>query len=151
MFKSILVCLDGSPMAEQIIPLVNDQAKHGDSKVVLFHVLNQSNDSLPSPLVKSPANPDDITQRRVKALDYLEGVARPLKDNGVAVECQVTEGKPAESIVDYAEKNRPELIALTTHGEGGLGHLVFGSTAVYVLRESSRPVLIIKPQRNSQL
>jgi nucleotide-binding universal stress UspA family protein len=59
--------------------------------------------------------------------------------------------KPAESIVDYAEKNRLELVALTTHEEGGLGRLVFGSTAVYVLRESSRPVLIIKPQRNSQI
>ena len=136
-------------MAEQIIPLVKDEAEHGSSKLVLFHALNQAEGS-PTLSSKALGKPADIVKLQEKALNYLEGVAALLRDNGIAVECQVIEGKPAESIVDYAEKNQVELVALTTHGEGGLGRLVFGSTAVYVLRESSRPVLIIKPQRNKQ-
>ena len=144
MFESILVCLDGSPMAEQIIPLVKNIVNKKSGKLILLRVVDTTNTQIQSlPFSRQ----EDIDNMRGEALNYLKSVAAPLSEKRINVECQVIQSKPAESIVEFGEKNRVELIALTTHGEGGLGRLVFGSTAVYVLRESKRPTLIIKPQR----
>ncbi len=144
MFDSILVCLDGSAMAEQIIPMVRDEAEKHGNKVVLFHVIYYISSRRPGEI---PPGTQEIAALREKALSYLENVAGLFRGYGINPECRVLEGKAAETIVKFAEDNHVGLIALTTHGEGGLGRLVFGTTAVYILRESSRPVLIVKPQR----
>ncbi len=147
MLDSILVCLDGSAMAEQIIPMVREEAEKHGKKVILFHALNQVVNRQPAGITPGP---QEINALREKALKYLEKVAESFHRYNIDTECLVLEGKAAETIVKFAEDNRVGLIALTTHGEGGLGRLVFGTTAVYVLRESSRPVLIVKPQRVAQ-
>ena len=147
--KSILVCLDGSLMAEQIIPLVKDEINKGFGKLILMHILEQTDVIPPSSLLASSGTSKDIIKRKREALNYLKRIAAPLRKNGGTVECQAVQGQPAESIVEFGEKNRVGLIALTAHGKGGLGRLVFGSTAIQVLRESSRPILIIKPERNN--
>lgn len=149
LLKSILVCLDGSLMAEQIIPSVKDEINKGFGKLILMYILDQAEGLPPSSSPASSDTSEDIIKRKKEALNYLERIAAPLRENGITVECQVIQGQPAESIVEFGEKNRVGMIALTAHGEGGLGRLVFGSTAIQVLRESSRPILIIKPERNN--
>ncbi len=147
MFDTILVCLDGSALAEQIIPMVKDEAEQHGNKVVLLHALNHITDL---PQADPPPSPQRMTTLREKAIKYLEEIADSFRDHGINTECRVVEGKAADTIVKFAEENHVGLVALTTHGEGGLGRLVFGTTAVYVLRESTRPVLIVKPQRIAQ-
>jgi nucleotide-binding universal stress UspA family protein len=53
-------------------------------------------------------------------------------------------GKPRDIIVDYANRNNIDLIAIVTHGRRGLGRILFGSVAEYVVKHSKLPVLLVK-------
>jgi len=151
MFEKILVCLDGSELAEQILPYANEQAKRLGSTLVLLHVV-------PEPTtvgLNLPGEPgleiktgglirhyEDHTQEADK---YLNSLADKLKGQGLKVEYAIMTGRAGEVIVDYAMKNDIGLVAIATHGRGGLGRAFFGSVADYVLRNSSLPVLLIRP------
>ncbi len=153
MFEKILVCLDGSSRAEQILPYVSEEALHFGSKVVLLKVI-----TLPSTVI-TPAVPgapgvtgsapeivlEQIHKQEDEALVYLEAVAQPLRKKGLEVECVTLQGAPGEAIISHADENEVGLIAIATHGRSGLGRMVFGSVADFVLRESGLPVLVIKP------
>ena len=146
MFKKILVCLDGSKLAEQITPYAIDMAMAHKAKIVLFRVL-------PLPVAMAPGAPgmpieSPMTPEvEAEAKDYLLGIATPLADEGVSTEVVVEQGSSAgKGIVDYANKNSVDLIAIATHGRSGLGRAVFGSVADYVLRQSGRPILLITPK-----
>jgi len=57
-------------------------------------------------------------------------------------------GEPSKAILQYAKENAIKLIAIATHGHGGLKRMFFGSVADKVLRESGVPVLVIKSQKS---
>lgn len=152
MFERILVCLDGSKLAEQIMPYAREEAIRFQGKLVLLQVV-------PEPVTYSPGIPggapvpvqtDIMVAGMKEALDrakeYLEKAARPLRKRGIEVETVAVPGRAGEAILEYADKNRIKLITIATHGHGGLRRAVFGSVADYVLRESGLPVLIIRPQ-----
>ncbi|MBI2934204.1 MAG: universal stress protein [Chloroflexi bacterium] len=153
MFKKILVCLDGSGLAEQILPYATEQALCCRSTVVLMRVSVIPEVVTPAipgygPSVLRPSQSAmaRVEQEEENAGTYLEGLAQPLRGKGLEVECVPIAGTPGEVIVSYAEEQDVELIALATHGRGGLGRLVFGSVADYVLRKTGKPVLLIKPR-----
>lgn len=152
MFEKILVCLDGSKLAEQILPYVSAEASRFNSKVVLFQ-------AIPEPVMMSPIIPGSVpapmqteeTLKEAKEADreaqaYLAEVAERLGKHGVRVETMTVPGRAGEAIVGYAVNDNTDLIALATHGRSGLGRAVFGSVADFVLRESGLPILVIKPQ-----
>jgi nucleotide-binding universal stress UspA family protein len=149
MFDKILVCLDGSKLAEQIIPYATEQARRFGSKVVLFRVIDEAR------IYTSPAEPnvvveqmERVTQDKLEAQDYLQRLSVRLRSEGLDVEFAIQEGSSGETIVHYAEDKGMGLIALATHGHGGLGRVVFGSVADYVLRHTSVPVLVIRPEHS---
>jgi nucleotide-binding universal stress UspA family protein len=76
----------------------------------------------------------------------LEKLAGPLRKRGIQVKTVAIPGGASEAILDYASTNNVNLIAIATHGRGGLRRAVFGSVADHVLRESGLPVLVIRPQ-----
>lgn len=79
--------------------------------------------------------------------DVLEQDARWLRDKGFAVECGVVVGNdPAAAIVDVARERGADIIAMATHGRGGLGRLVQGSVASKVVQSGVAPVLLIRPK-----
>jgi nucleotide-binding universal stress UspA family protein len=85
-------------------------------------------------------------QREEKeAIAYLEKLAELLRAKNLKVETATAPGPAGRTIVAYAENNKIDLIAIATHGRGGLGRAVFGSVADHVLRESKLPILVIKP------
>lgn len=152
MFKKILVCLDGSELAEQILPYAVEEALHFQGKLVLFQVV-------PEPVAFSPGIPgaasvpirtDTMLEEAKKALnearDYLEDIATPLRKKGIQVEAVSILGRAGDAILSYAEGNNINLITIATHGRSGLRRGVFGSVADYVLRESGLPMLVIRPQ-----
>jgi nucleotide-binding universal stress UspA family protein len=156
MFKKILVCLDGSNLAEQILPYVKEQAKSFKSTVVLLHVT-------PEPMIEAPGVPGEpgyplqtrsmlkaMEQEMIHSGEYLDNLALGFKELGIRTKCEILEGEglAGESIVKYAKENRINLIAMATHGRSGLGRMILGSVADFVLRESGLPVLIIRPQHN---
>ena len=149
MHEKILVCLDGSHLSEQILPYALEQAKRFGSKVVLLRVVADV------PIYTSPGDPqvvveelDRIPRARREAKTYLDSKAQSFRESGLQVECVVLEGHPAEAIVRYAEGNGVDLIALATHGTGGLGRALLGSVADHVLRHSAVPVLCVKPKHD---
>ena len=152
MFKRILVCLDGSKLAEQIMPYATEEAIHFQGKLVLLQVVQE-------PVAFSPGIPgeapvpietDTMVERTKEALnrarDYLEKLAVPLRKKGIQVKTVAIPGRADEAILDYANTNSINLITIATHGRGGLRRAVFGSVADRVLRESGLPVLVIRPQ-----
>jgi nucleotide-binding universal stress UspA family protein len=152
MFKRILVCLDGSELAEQIMPYAMAEAVHFEGRLVLLQVV-------PEPVVFGPALPGEAplpiqTGAMVEATkaalnsakQYLEKVAVPLRKKGIQVDTVAIPGRADEAILDYANTNRIDLIAIATHGRGGLRRAVFGSVADRVLRGAGLPVLVIRPQ-----
>jgi nucleotide-binding universal stress UspA family protein len=152
MFERILVCLDGSKLAEQIMPYAAEEAIRFQGKLVLLQVVQE-------PVAFSPGIPGDApvpvqtdimvegTKEALnRARDYLEKLAAPLRKRGIQVKTVAIPGTASEAILDYANTNSINLITIATHGRGGLRRVVFGSVADHVLRESGLPVLVIRPQ-----
>jgi len=152
MFETILVCLDGSKLAEQIMPYATEEAIRFQGKLVLLQVVQE-------PVTFSPGFPgeapvpiqtDTMVEGTKEALNragnYLEKLAAPLRKRGIQIETVAIPGRAGEAILDYANTNSIDLITIATHGRGGLRRVVFGSVADHVLRESGLPVLVIRPQ-----
>jgi nucleotide-binding universal stress UspA family protein len=149
MFEKILVCLDGSEIAEQILPYAAEESLRFRSQVVLLHVVPEPvivTPGIPGAPVETPGMLEQMQKEQKEASIYLEGVANQLREKGLAVEPVIMQGAAGEAIVNYANENDMGLIAIATHGRSGLGRAVFGSVADYVLRNSGLPILVIRPQ-----
>jgi len=149
MFEKILVCLDGSDLAEEILPYVKEVARRFKSGLVLLEV------TMPPSAVVEPTTgyysaptPVEIEREEEEAASYLEGVAQELQKEGLEVEYLTLPGSPGRTIVSYAEESDIGLIALGTHGRSGLRRLAFGSVAEHVLKQSGLPVLIIRQRKS---
>lgn len=140
MAKTILVCLDGSDLSEQILPHVAEMATPGSTKVVLFKVLPETIGGATGVSQKTPAS---MQQR---AEEYLKGLASRLGAASIDVSAVTALGKPAEAIMKYARDHQVDVIAMATHGRGGLQNTLFGSVAQHVLREVGIPLLMIRPK-----
>jgi nucleotide-binding universal stress UspA family protein len=152
MFERIVVCLDGSSVAETILPYVTDEALAHHGRVVLLRVVSLPEITIPIGIPGEPGIPiaTEGAARRTKneqseADSYLEGIAKTMRAKGLKVECVVVPGSSGEAIIDYARENNVKLIAIATHGHGGVRRVVLGSTADYVLHHSPVPVLIVRP------
>jgi nucleotide-binding universal stress UspA family protein len=152
MFESIVVCLDGSSAAEAILPYVTDEALAHHSRVVLLRVISLPEITIPIGIPGEPGIPmaTEGAARRTRneeseADAYLKGMAKPMRAKGLKVECVVVPGLAGEAIIDYARENNVKLIAIATHGHGGVRRFILGSTADYVLHNSPVPVLIVRP------
>ena len=148
MFQKILVCLDGSKLAEQILPYAAEQAARFGSSLVLFQVVSLAAIPASTGIESVPvAVPDrQLAEAEAEAKAYLDRLAQPLRDKGLKVQSVTAVGHPAEVIVGYADENRFDLVALATHGRSGIKRLVFGSVADHVVRKSGLPILLIKPK-----
>lgn len=142
MYKRAVVALDGSPVAEAIIPFILEIAGPLDMEVVLVRV----NRPIPPEVIEGSRHVlvEDPETSRVDAEEYLAPVAVELRKKGVRVRTQVRRGQPSEEIVQAARDIGADLIAMTTHGRSGFGRLLFGSVAEAVLRESRLPVFLMR-------
>ena len=142
MYKRAVVPLDGSSTAEAIVPFVLEIAGPLDMEVVLVRVV------VPVTPVAVEASHavliDTVDQRRADAAAYLKGVAAALIAKGVRVSTEVRYGRAVDGIVAVARDVDADLIAMTTHGRGALGRLLFGSVAEAVLREADIPVFMLR-------
>jgi nucleotide-binding universal stress UspA family protein len=87
---------------------------------------------------------------RAQAEAYLAGLAESLRARGFEVDTRtLIHHQPARAIIDYAEANRMEVIALATHGRGAAGRFLVGSVADKVLRGATTPVLMYRPTKTT--
>lgn len=154
MFKKILACLDGSNLAEQILPYVKAQAKSFKSKVVLLHVtaerviVTPGIPGAPGYPVQTESMLKEMEQEMFRADEYLHKLALGFKKAGIQTKCEIVEGQVGERIVQYAKDNKINLIAMATHGRSGVGRMILGSVADFVFREAGLLILVIRPQHN---
>ena len=144
MYKRMVVPLDGSEVAEAILPFAEQVAGPLDAEVVLLRVIEP-----PSPfeVVASAGvvTPDTFTLRDLDAKTYLSEIERRLSKKGLRIRTRVVlGGLPAEEILAAVQATSADLIAMATHGRGGLGRALFGSVAGAVLRAAAVPVLLIR-------
>ena len=134
MFEKVLVCLDGSPLAEEVLPYI--AAERCIGKVILVKVLAPPELNLPIGIpgeTLAPVSTGARLERFQKELEeapvYLEAKAQPLRDSGLDVETVVLQGTPSQAIIEYARDNGVTLIAIGTHGHSGFRNVTIGSTA----------------------
>jgi nucleotide-binding universal stress UspA family protein len=137
MFKKILVPLDGSKVAEKILPRVERLVRGSQGEVHLLRVV-----------VSYQVDPREEKKERARlmqeAWDYLEKIVSRLRKKRVRAFAVVVYGKDAVQICDFARKNRFDLVAMATHGRSGISRWALGSVADKVLRCSAVPVMLIR-------
>jgi nucleotide-binding universal stress UspA family protein len=125
----LLIPLDGSALAEQILGPAADLARLTGASVTLLHV-------------NEPARRSGAAQAR----PYLEGVAERLRRQGLKVQTfVVSDSRVVPAILGAARAADCDLIALATHGRGGLRRLLLGSVADKILRAAACPLLVLRP------
>jgi nucleotide-binding universal stress UspA family protein len=131
----ILVPLDGSTLAEQVLAPVLDLARLMEARCTLLRV------------IESRSSSDNVgLSERAPAEAYLERVARRLREQGLEVRTLIVVARhAAQAILQEALRQGNNLIALATHGRGGLKRLLMGSVADKLLREATTPILVYHP------
>jgi nucleotide-binding universal stress UspA family protein len=142
MYKRVLVPVDGSEVAEAIVPFILEIAGPLDMEVVLLQV----NQPVPPVIVEDSAyfEVEDVEGRREAAEAYVAGLAAEMQAKGVRTETRVRRGDPVTEILAAAKEEGADLIAMTTHGRSGLPRVLFGSIAEGVLRHAPIPVFLMK-------
>jgi nucleotide-binding universal stress UspA family protein len=170
MFRRILVPLDGSTLSETVVPHVEKLISETNAEVTLLRVAESPGrigvttvesggvrDVVAAPTIGEPTLQERTVTRegetqpqaeqRIKdeLETYLAGAARSLVAQGVLTQQKVLFGDPVDNIVDYAKRERFDLIAMATHGRSGLARLLAGSVASRVLERTDLPVLLVRP------
>ena len=146
MYKKIMVPLDGSELAECVLPHVEAFIKGFNiSDVLLVRVVEP--ETLPY-RIEGGVDPQIIAEkeagRKSAAKNYLEGIAKRFSHEGTAVHSEVIIGRITESLADYAEENGVDLFIIATHGRSGVTRWVMGSVADKLLRSAIVPVLMVR-------
>ncbi len=143
MYRKVVVPLDGSELAEEVLPHVVEMIRGRDSQVYLLSV---------TPMMRGVARPvvdlrpDGEERQRVEQelKEYLRKVASRLESVAAEVEATVRSGRPADEILTFADDVGADLIAMTTHGRSGIRDWIFGSVADRILRGATCPVLLVR-------
>ncbi len=144
--RQILAPLDGSELAEQALPHALALAKENNASILLVQAILPLEELVLYMPLGAPEFLSDISIEELKqqAEKYLRQVQARLQEEGVTSEIVVVEGRPADVIIDVAEREGVGLIVMSTHGRSGLGRWVFGSVADKVLHSASRPLLLVR-------
>lgn len=146
MYKKMLVPLDGSELSECVLNHVRAIATGCQvPEVVLLGVAEPTSYQAYYRVGIEPRIGDMQKETEKYVESYLSKAADSLKKDDIAVQTVVVSGRPAEEILDYANKNRVDLIIMSTHGRSGVSRWVFGSVTDRVVRHSAAPVLTISP------
>ncbi|MER3438643.1 MAG: hypothetical protein C4346_14225 [Chloroflexota bacterium] len=140
---AILVPLDGSAEAERALPFAEELVAP-DGGIVLLRVA-RGRDAFAEPWPGRPATEDDlrIIAEEVARRSLLK-LAEHIRRRVPEVRITVVFGDPAEEIIRIDEEEQVEMIAMTTHGRGATGRVVFGSVADRVARHATRPTLLVR-------
>jgi nucleotide-binding universal stress UspA family protein len=142
--KSVIVPLDGSELAENVLPSVVELAKALKLEVLLLRAYPRFNYTGVEDY--NAANYEVIRAAfRAEAQSYLENKVRELKCKGIEkVSFATPEGSGADEIVALGRRTLDNLIAMCTHGRSGVKRWVLGSVTEKVVRLSGDPVLIVR-------
>jgi nucleotide-binding universal stress UspA family protein len=144
--QTILVPTDFSESSLEALDYAVEFGRQFGARLVLFHSY-----SVPEFMTTDPYGPHNMPptpeQARSAADDQMREFVKGLDFGEADFETQITMGRAAEEICDYAEKQKIDLIITSTHGRTGLMHVLIGSVAEHVVRHAHSPVLVVPGKR----
>jgi nucleotide-binding universal stress UspA family protein len=143
MYEKILVPLDGSKRAEMIRPHVRELANRFQAAVVLITVIEHIyKDGVGETVNLSGRKDFDAKVKDSKS--YLDGIVAKFQNKGIACKRLIAFGPVVEKIIETANTEDVDLIAMTSHGYGGLARIFYGSVAAGILNRVDRPLFIVR-------
>lgn len=144
MYDTILVPLDGSKRAEAILRHVEELAQRFDARVIFLQVVE------PVPLLVGLRGAEvaleqlEMGRRTKEAESYLAGRQGEFREKGIEAQTRIVYGPVVEAIINAAEREGADLIAIASHGRSGLSRVFYGSVAAGVLHRVDRSLLLIR-------
>ena len=136
MYQKILVTLDTTQADRAIIDHIKPRAKIMNSHVILLHVAT----GVPAVIYGQEAAGEEVREDQA----YLNRARAEFEAAGVRCETVLAYGEPVKEIVRWVHENRPDLIAMGTHGHQFVADLVLGTTAIEVQHRVNVPVLLLR-------
>lgn len=143
MYKNILVPLDGSKRAEAILPHVEEIAGRFNTIVTLLQVV-VSHQVMVTHYEVTEMLEQALVQSSDEAKAYLNALRGDLRVKGIEAKVCVERGPVVETITNVAARVNADLIAMASHGRGGLSRVFYGSVAAGVLQRVDRPLLLVR-------
>ena len=143
MYEKILVPLDGSKRAEMIRPHVRELASRFQATVILIKIIEyiysdgigETYSNISEKALKAKLKDSEL---------YLDGIVTNLQDKGITCKRLISHGPVVEKIIEAANAEDVDLIAMTSHGYGGLTRIFYGSVAAGILNRVDRPLFIVR-------
>ena len=145
MYSTILVPLDGSKRAEQILPHVEELAKRYEARIVFFRVVEPPSATMEGAAITYV---DDFEKLKEEAESYLSGLAADFNKKDIQSSSIVENGRVVEAIIRTAEEEKADLVAIASHGRGGLSRVFYGSVAASLLNRIDRPLLLVRSRES---
>jgi nucleotide-binding universal stress UspA family protein len=175
-YKKVVVPLDGSKLAEIVLPHVEEIAAGCHITEIELVTVTESMrvnvpqsepvEYVPAKQLRSPVGYADVISGRIYGVnkvplikvpvdvgkmaktgrDYLLKIAEKLEKKGLQPKISVLIGNVAEEIVHFAEEENADLIIMASHGRSGISHWAIGSVAEKVFRATNIPLLLVKPK-----
>ena len=143
MYKKILVPLDGSPLAEAVLPHAEALAKSEHAEIILLRIPNAPNSEF---LARDPMIAEVIYKDMEKeSEDYVHNKVAELKTDNIKVTGITKDGPVPETILDVADEMHADMIAMSTHGRTGISRWLMGSVADNIIHHAHVPVMLIHP------
>jgi len=143
MYKKILVPLDGSPIAEAVLPHAEALAKSENAELIILRVPNIPTGEY---IALDPIITSAIRQGiRDEASVYVADKVNTLKKENIKATGVTKEGSVADIILEVAEETHADMIAMSTHGRTGVKRWLMGSVADKIVHHAHIPVMLIHP------
>ena len=148
MYEKILIPLDGSERAESIMSHATELAKQFDSQLILLQVIEpvlattMAYEGTISPVIYE----EELSRLQTTAEEYMASWHAKLANRQIKTKTVIEHGAVVHNILDVAEREGADLIAMSSHGRTGLSRVFYGSIAAGVLHSASLPLLLIRAE-----
>ena len=139
MYPTILVTLDTTATDRAIVDHIKPLAQLLHSRVVLLHVAT----GVPAKFLGPEAADEEVREDQA----YLNRARAEFEATGLRCDTVLAYGEPVKEIVRWVQENRPDLVAMSTHGHQLIADIVLGTTAIKVQHSISVPVLLLRAKR----
>ena len=150
MYNKILVPLDGSARAEDILPHVVELASKYQSTVILMRVVEIKIGYDGAEFMSMAGGAElamAIEKDKISTETYLNDIKSRLQAKGIETKIRVAFGPVVDAIILEAQQEKADLIAMASHGRTGAACVFYGCVAAGVLHRVDRPLLIVRSQK----
>ena len=144
MYSTILVPLDGSRRAEEVLPHVEELALRFGARLILAQVVEPAAPAMVQEVPYLRLHQGEFDRRVKQAEDYLHGVQGVFREKGLDVQTRILYGAPVKALANAAKREDADLVAIASHGRRGLTQVFYGTVAAGLLNRIDRPLLIIR-------